>query len=122
MPALMEAANRCRERDRALERRGHSRMESRFPVELRRLSSDGSIVCGVARNVSTGGMYVEAEAVGISEGDRLSLLILLPPSEGVSPYIERGRCTAEVVRARRLPGAAKFGLGLAFLDRLRFSD
>lgn len=108
----------------AVDRRTYRRLDIRLPVECRVLRGDTThLVRTITRNISTGGLYLELDAPDFAEGDRLDVELVLPPSEGVSPYPGRANCRAEVVRVREIGAttAARFGIAARFLSRLRMS-
>jgi hypothetical protein len=111
------------------EQRQHRRLDIRLPLECHPLSSgEGHALRSTTRNISTGGLYFEADISDeLPPPEAHSLLaveLTIPPGEGYFPYEGRVRGVAEVLRceplgstaARRVGVAAKFRepLKLAF--------
>ncbi len=111
----------------APERRAHRRLDIRLPVECRKEGEDvRHLVRTITQNVSSGGMYIEMDAADFQPGDRLRVVLTIPPAEGVSVYQGRASCVSEVIRILPMPDRLKgavqrFGIAARFLDQLRLS-
>ena len=89
------------------ELRQHRRLEIRLPLECRRLiEGEGHALRSTTRNISTGGVYFEAD---ISRdlpppetNSLLSVEMTIPPGEGYFPYEGHVRGIAEVLRCEPL--------------------
>lgn len=108
------------------ERRAHRRMALRLPVECRREGQDGEyVVRTITQDICTSGIYLELDEPGFRKGDRLSVELTIPPSEGVSSDAGLGTCEAEVVRTNRVRRIGesfdRYGVALRFLGPLRIS-
>lgn len=106
-------------------RRVHSRLAMRLPVELRSLDDpESSIIRTVTRNVSTGGIYLELGGPEFTPGQRIGVRLRIPAAEGVSAYPGMITCDAEVLRCSPHPRSgspARYGLAARFLDKLRIT-
>ena len=120
------------------ERRRHRRLAIRLPLEycLKGRGREGTIRA-VTSNISTGGVYFEAEVAqgsaqalqggGAGEEDLLELELTIPPGEGHFPYERHIRSVVQIVRSEDLPGDAGLGrrgrIGVAgrFHEPLKFA-
>ena len=104
----------------ATERRKHRRLPLRLPLAYRSADAGGAEAAGagakavgaantytgraVTANISTVGMYFEADDASLHEGMALALWVTVPPAPGVSPFDTEVRTTGEIVRlVRRRP-------------------
>ena len=95
------------------ERRQHQRLEIRLPMECACLQGEPSGASAAYRtvtgNISSGGVYFEAEATGICEGMMLKLEMTVPPGDGHYPYAGQITGSGEVVRIEPLPDRTDVG-------------
>jgi hypothetical protein len=121
----------------ATERRRHRRLAIRLPVECcRKGQGNEGTIRAVTANISTGGVYFEADVVngnrqGLAEGtlaaeDLLELELTIPPGEGHFPYERQVRSVVQIIRREDLPANATRGehrrIGVAgrFHEPLKF--
>jgi hypothetical protein len=120
-----------------MDRRRHRRLAIRLPVEcwLRGRGREGTLRA-VTANISTGGVYFEAELVNghrelLSENspveeDLLELELTIPPGEGHFPYERQVRSVVQIVRRDDMPaeggrgGQGRIGLAGRFNEPLKF--
>ena len=121
-----------------VERRKHRRLAIRMPVECcARGDTRDRVIRGTTTNVSSGGLYFEAE---LGNWDRRSFLddalgqdrlleveLTVPPGEGHFPYEGHVRSAVEIIRKEELTAAGGAGghrrVGLAgrFHDPLKLT-
>jgi hypothetical protein len=110
---------------RKTDRRHSRRLDVRWPVRFSIAESiDSPAIGGVTRNVSSGGTYFECGAHDCRPGDRLSIELTLPASEGALSREARGHCEADVVRVDPLHRdgevrPSRMGVAARFLQSLR---
>ena len=104
------------------EQRQHRRLEIRLPLECHRLhEGESHALRSTTRNISTGGVYFEAElSDSLPPPEATSLLsveMTIPPGEGYFPYEGRVRGVAEVLRCEPLaatdPSSSSRRVGVA---------
>ncbi len=115
------------------DRRQHRRLEIRLPIEcIPKPGERDQAFRTVTINVSTGGLYFEADMLnGMSVpplGSVLDFELTVPPGDGHFPYESRLRGTGRVVRCLPLdrPSTrgqgdrpAQVGIGVRFQEPLR---
>lgn len=96
------------------ERRQYRRLAIRLPLECySSLAGREQALRTVTTDISTGGLYFEAELPGgVRPPDANSLVrieLTVPPGAGYSPYEGRVSTVAEILRCKRLTGKARTG-------------
>jgi len=114
------------------DRRQHRRLDICLPLECHRPDRDDPLVLrSTTRNISTGGLYFEAE---VSDGlpppepeSLLSVELTIPPGEGHFPYEGHVRSVAEVLRCEPLgspggeQGPSRMGIAARFREPLKLA-
>lgn len=114
------------------ELRQHRRLELRLPIECQRLNTgEDRALRSTTRNISSGGVYFEAElADGIAPPELASLLsveLTVPPGEGYFPYEGRVSGVAEVLRCEPLTSSSsaatanRVGVAARFREPLKLA-
>ncbi|HUU85216.1 MAG TPA: PilZ domain-containing protein [Phycisphaerae bacterium] len=86
------------------ERREHHRLAINLPLECSVVDADGAeSYRTVVTNVSSSGLYFEADRDEFRAGMLLNLELTVPPGDGHFPYPGRVRGLGEVVRVQELP-------------------
>jgi hypothetical protein len=118
--------------DMNVEQRQHRRLEIRLPLEFHCPSQgDEHVLRTITRNISTGGVYFEAD---ISDQlppppahSLLAVEMTIPPGEGYFPYEGRVRGLAEVLRCEPLsttenaPTSRRMGIAARFSEPLKLA-
>lgn len=87
------------------ERREHHRLAINLPLECSVVGAkEGSAYRTVTMNVSSGGLYFEADSDEFHKGMLLNLKLTVPPGDGHFPYPGRVHGIGEVIRVSELPG------------------
>jgi len=109
------------------ERRAHRRLKINLPLVCSPMGSEpGTAYRTVSIDVSSGGVYFEADADGFETGMTLDVEFGVPPGDGHFPYPGRVRGLGEVVRMEKLPGdqqpdggpPTRFGIATRFREPL----
>ena len=112
-----------------VERREYRRLDIRLPLECRRRDGgEESSFRTVSLNVSTGGLYFEADMEDLQPGMLLDLELTVPPGDGHWPWHGRVSAVGEVIRVCTIdPGteagsrARRVGVAARFRERLKLS-
>ncbi|MBI4578930.1 MAG: PilZ domain-containing protein [Planctomycetes bacterium] len=112
------------------ERRQHRRLAIRLPVDCR-IQGLPQAVRAFTRDISTGGVYFEADLPAgtprLPPACTLDLTLTVPPGEGHFPYQGRVTGSAELLRCDPLPGPAgksgvvRYGLAARFRQPLQMA-
>ena len=110
------------------ELRAHPRLGINLPLECSRAGTpDAHRYRTITKNVSSSGLYFEADSDEFRRGMLLDLQLTVPPGDGHLPYPMRVHTVGEVVRVEELaPEAAgdavarRFGVATRFRDPLQF--
>lgn len=114
------------------EKRQHRRLEIRLPLECHRLTQgERRVLRSTTRNISTGGVYFEAdisdELPPLETNSLLSVEMAVPPGEGYFPYEGRVHGVAEVLRceplgaANHATGSRRMGIAARFSEPLKLT-
>lgn len=88
----------------------HHRLAINLPLECSAVGAEeGTAYRTVAINVSSGGLYFEADCDEFRKGMLLNMELTVPPGDGHFPYPGRVRGVGEVVRVNKLPGGGSTG-------------
>lgn len=99
--------------DQQEERRSHRRLEISLPLECARADAQSPHhYRTVTKNVSSTGLYFEADSDEFVQGMLLDLELTVPPGDGHFPYPMRVRSVGEVVRVEELPADTFSGVGM----------
>ncbi|MFQ5723628.1 MAG: PilZ domain-containing protein [Terriglobia bacterium] len=99
------------------ERRGQQRYPLQFQAEVRSLQSEpGAEKKGRTVDISSAGLYLEAEVASLREGSRIELSLRVPAGAESSAVVLRG--CGRVVRVDRHRGE-RMGLAVEF-DQIEF--
>ncbi len=108
------------------ERRTHQRLAIGLPLECSAVgAAQKTAYRTVAINVSTSGLYFEADSSEFRLGALLNLELTVPPGDGYFPYPGRVRGVGEVVRVGELAddgpevGRRRFGIATRFRTPLK---
>jgi len=93
-------------------RRRHERLPLKFDVLCQKVGLEGGkVYTGRTVNVSSGGVLLEINGSGLSDGELLSIDMSVPPTEGLLEYGGRFSSYARVVRVGRSHAGNPVGAG-----------
>ena len=108
------------------ERRMHQRLVIGLPLECSAVgTAEKTAYRTVAINVSTSGLYFEADSSEFTLGTLLNLELTVPPGDGYFPYPGRVHGVGVVVRVGKLDdnwpevGRRRFGIAARFRTPLK---